>query len=48
MDATQDLIWLIVIIVIIGIIWFFTGGPARESKESPFVIPPTSVRLFDQ
>jgi len=35
-DAGKDLIWIIGIVLVLGIIWIFTGGPASfKSNESP-------------
>jgi hypothetical protein len=44
MDAKKELIGFIFIFIIIGIVWFFTGGPERITKESPFVVPPGPVQ----
>ena len=40
MDALKDLKWLLVILVILWVVWFLLGGPARfESIYKPFVKP---------
>jgi hypothetical protein len=33
MDALSDLKWLIIVIIIIWFMWFFTGGPSRERSQ---------------
>ena len=41
MDAKSDLIWAIVIIIILAIIWFVTGGPLKPGATSgPFLLSP--------
>lgn len=35
----KDLWWLIAIVVVIFIIWIFTGGPERFSPNKPYVEP---------
>jgi len=41
MDAISDLKWLIVVMIIIWVVWFFTGGPSREiSQGGPFLKEP--------
>lgn len=42
-DAKKDLIFLILFLVGLGFVWYYTGGLNRESSESPFVIPPYSI-----
>lgn len=33
-DAKQDLVWLLFILAIIGIVWYYTGGPSRPFATS--------------
>lgn len=40
-DAKKDLVWVIFFLIIIAVIWYFTGGPARPaSKEGLFLYKP--------
>ena len=40
MDAIKELKWLILIMVILWIVWFLTGGPKRiEDLKGPFIKP---------
>ena len=42
MDAMKDLKWLGMILLVIGIIWFVSGGPSRLiSHQGPYLEPPT-------
>jgi len=42
-SATKELKGFILILVLLWIIWFFTGGPARSKQEKPFVQPPPPI-----
>lgn len=33
-DAKKDLFWVIFFLIIIAVVWYFTGGPARPSTKS--------------
>lgn len=33
-DAKKDLWWAVAILIIIGVVWFYTGGPSRPSAKS--------------
>ena len=40
-EAIKDLIWVFVILIILGIIWFVTGGPLnKDSWSGPFLNDP--------
>jgi hypothetical protein len=39
-EAVRDLLWVIGIFVVLGFIWFFTGGPNRSSTQKPFIRSP--------
>ncbi len=41
-DALSDLKWLIAFLVVLWIVWFFTGGPDRYLKSKPFLKPPAA------
>lgn len=41
-EATRDLIWVVGIFIAVGLLWLFTGGPARPTaKEKPFLDLPS-------
>lgn len=42
-DEKKDLIFLILFLIGLGFVWYYTGGLNRESSNSPFVIPPYSI-----
>jgi len=42
-DAKKDLIFLILFLIGLGFVWYYTGGPDRDSSRSPFVIPPHPI-----
>ncbi len=42
-DAKKDLILLILFLIGLGFVWYYTGGPNRQTASSPFIIPPQSV-----
>jgi hypothetical protein len=42
MDAIKELKWLLVILVLLWVIWFLTGGPSRFEK-GPFIKPPNPI-----
>ncbi len=43
MDALKELKWFLLILALLWIVWFFTGGPQRfESINKPFIQPITS------
>lgn len=42
-DAKKDLIFLILFLIGLGFVWYYTGGLNRESSNSPFVIPPHPI-----
>lgn len=42
-DAKKDLIFLILFLIGLGFVWYYTGGLNRETAKSPFVIPPGSI-----
>jgi len=45
MDAIKDLKWVVLIIILVWFVWFFTGGPQRDKAiKGPFIKPP---RLLD-
>jgi len=40
-DAKKDLIWVFVFLIILAIVWYYTGGPSRPSSISgPFLNQP--------
>jgi len=41
--AVKHLMEFIAFLIILWIIWFFTGGPARNDKEKPYVAPATNI-----
>ena len=42
--AKNHLGWLVVILIILWFVWFFTGGPQKyESKAGPFLKPPAPI-----
>src|SRR3989344_4929911 len=46
-DAKTDLLWVVVLLVILGFVWFYTGGPLRESSRSgPFIKAPLETESF--
>lgn len=43
-DAFSDLKWLAAIVVIIWVVWAFTGGPSRyEATQGIFLKPPAPL-----
>jgi len=40
MNAIKDFAWFFVIILALGIVWFLSGGPDRESSKNPFIKSP--------
>lgn len=40
MDATKDLLYLILILIVLFILWIFTGGPGRYQNSKPFIGQP--------
>lgn len=42
MDALGSLKWLVIIFVGLWIVWFFTGGPQRETSQGGIFIEPAS------
>ncbi len=42
-DAKKDLIYLILFLIGLGLVWYYTGGPNRGTSKSPFVIPPYPI-----
>lgn len=46
MDAKKDLMWVLFFLFIIGVVWFFTGGPNRPSAKSGwFLFKPQETQL---
>jgi hypothetical protein len=44
MDAIKELKWLIIILVLLWVVWFMTGGPQRiESMKGFFIKPPSPI-----
>ena len=40
-DAKKDLFWVVIILLALAVVWFYTGGPARPSAtNSPFLKKP--------
>ncbi len=40
-EAVKDLIWIFVIVIILGLVWFATGGPlSKDSWSGPFLENP--------
>lgn len=42
-DAKKDLIFLILFLIGLGFVWYYTGGSGRETSKSPFIIPPHPI-----
>lgn len=43
-DAKKDLIWVLVFFIILGFVWYYTGGPSRPSSKSGlFLISPSET-----
>lgn len=43
-DAIKDLKWFLLVLAVVGIVWFVTGGPMNPtSTEGPFLEPPTQT-----
>lgn len=38
MDVVKELKWFFIILLVMWVIWFFTGGPARYENK-PFLKP---------
>lgn len=38
-DVAKDLRWLILILGLLWVMWFFTGGPSRSKDAKPFLTP---------
>jgi thiol:disulfide interchange protein len=43
MNAKNELIGFVLILVALWIIWFFTGGPERSKNEGLYTAPATNV-----
>jgi hypothetical protein len=43
-DAKTDLLWFLGIFALVGLIWFFTGGPNNpEANSGPFIQDPLTA-----
>lgn len=43
MDALKDFAWFFIILLALGVLWVFSGGPDRESAKNPFINPPSPI-----
>ena len=41
--AVKHLMELIVFLVILWLVWFFTGGPQRYDNDKPYVTPANNI-----
>jgi len=41
--AWDHLKGLIIILIILWLVWFFTGGPSRGDTDKPFLKPPAPL-----
>jgi len=39
----EDFKWFIGVLVILGVVWFFNGGPERASSRDPFIHQPSPI-----
>ncbi len=45
--AIKELMGFILILILLWIIWFFTGGPSRSDKDKPYVNPAAPISTGD-
>ena len=38
-EALKDLKWIIALFIALWVLWLYTGGPARMTKNNPFIKP---------
>ena len=39
-----NVIWMVILVVVaLFIIWYYTGGPERANTENPFLKPPPAI-----
>lgn len=43
-DPIKDLKWLGTVLLILGLMWFLSDGPAKSKGEKPFIQANTVVR----
>jgi hypothetical protein len=41
--AIKELMGFILILILLWIIWFFTGGPQRNDNDKPYVTPAQNI-----
>jgi len=39
----DDFKWFFVVFIVLGVVWFFTGGPSRASSKNPFIHEPAPL-----
>jgi hypothetical protein len=42
-NAKNELIGFVLILILLWIVWFFTGGPSRSKNEKPYVNPSANI-----
>jgi len=45
--AVKHLLEFIGFLVVLWLIWFFTGGPARSDKDKPYINPAAPISTGD-
>ena len=43
MNAVNELKGFILILIVLWLVWFFTGGPQRAGNDKPFIKPAAPI-----
>ena len=46
--AEEELMWFFGVLVLMWIVWYFTGGPERAATAKPFIKPPDQQGQYEQ